>query len=70
MQHTGEAMSDLEDELETIIDRSTLSQTVEALGNVCTIRAERADNTSTARHWNAAAVKLERLATAIERLGI
>lgn len=63
-------MSDFEDELDSIVDRITLSQTVERLGNVCTARAERADSTSVARNWNAAAVKLERLATAIERLGI
>jgi hypothetical protein len=62
-------MTDLEDQLETLLDGNVLSNVIEALSNVCKTRAD-GDETQLARHWNDAAVRLERLATAIERLGL
>jgi hypothetical protein len=62
-------MSDLEDELEIIIDRGTLAATIEALARVCAGKAAR-NGISTARHWGAAAVRLEKVGLAIERLGL
>jgi hypothetical protein len=62
-------MTDLEDQLEALLHGDVLSAVIEALSNVCKARAD-SDETHLARHWNDAAVRLERLATAIERLGI
>jgi hypothetical protein len=62
-------MTDLEDALETLLDGDVLSAVVEALSKVCVTRGERGE-THEAHKWNNAAVRLERLATVIERLGI
>jgi hypothetical protein len=62
-------MTDLEDQLEALLHSDVLSNVIEALSNVCKARAG-SDETHLARHWNDAAVRLERLATAIERLGL
>jgi hypothetical protein len=62
-------MSDLEDELETIVDRATLAGTLEALAWVCAQKVGRSE-ISNAKRWRAAAVRLEKVGIVIERLGL
>jgi hypothetical protein len=63
-------MTDLEDRLsDTLLAHGDmLSVVIEALSNVCKARAD--SDEAHARLWNDAAVRLDRQATAIERLGL
>jgi hypothetical protein len=60
-------MQELESQLETLIDQTSLADVLAGLLAVCRIRANGDDKDAV---WSVAAGKLERLAHAITRLGI
>jgi hypothetical protein len=61
-------VSELESELERLIDSQSLGVVLAALIVVCRIKSDNGNPHATA--WNVAAGRLMRIAEAIERLGI
>jgi hypothetical protein len=60
-------MQELESQLETLIDRTSLVDVLDGLVNICRARANGDDKDAV---WSVAAGKLERLAHTISRLGL
>ena len=61
-------MSELESELERLVDNESLVEVLTALIVVCRTKSENGNPHGTA--WNVAAGRLERVAAAISRLGV
>ena len=67
----GESMgTDIEDELDTILDGSSLTAILAALARLCSARANGGPLSTDARLWGIAAGRLEKITASIERLGI
>jgi hypothetical protein len=63
-------MNDLEGQLDALLNGGTLSGVLQALTAVCAARAREHDDAATARNWHFACLRIERVATVIDRLGI
>jgi hypothetical protein len=62
-------MSELESELEGLIDRQSLGSVLAALVMICRAKADNG-NTSNAVLWSLASSRLERVAASIRRMGV